>query len=61
MHIIICGLLPLDWRQRCDANLEKEFVNSGFQVKPPEELNDYLSCNININKEKRSAIFIKAD
>ena len=25
------------------AILEKEFVNAGFQVKPPEELNNYLS------------------
>ena len=25
------------------ASLEKEFVNAGFQVKPPEELNNYLS------------------
>ena len=32
------------------TTLEKEFVNAGFQVKPPEELNDYLSCNVNINK-----------
>ena len=38
------------------ASLEKEFVNTGFQVKPPEELNDYLSCNISINKEEGSAI-----
>ena len=34
------------------ASLGKEFVNAGFQVKPPEELNDYLSCNINIDKEE---------
>ena len=32
------------------AILEKEFVNADFQVKPPGELNDYLGCNININK-----------
>ena len=38
------------------ASLEKEFVNAGFQVKPPEELNDYLSWNNNINREEFSAI-----
>ena len=39
------------------ASLEKEFLNAGFQVNPPEELNDYLSWNINMNKEEGSAIF----
>ena len=39
------------------TSLDKKSVNAGFQVKPPEELNDYLSCNININKEEGSAIF----
>ena len=34
------------------ARLDKYVVNAGFQVKPPEELNDYLSCNINIDKEE---------
>ena len=33
------------------ASLEKEFVNAGFQVNPPEELDGHLSYNININKE----------
>ena len=33
------------------AILEKEFVNVGFQVNTLEELNYYLSCSININKE----------
>ena len=34
--------------------LEKEFVYSGFQVKPPGELKKYLSCNINKNNEEGS-------
>ena len=38
------------------AILEKEFVNVVFQVKPSEELNYYLSWNIDINKEEGSAI-----
>ena len=38
------------------TSLEKEFVNAGFKFKPPEELNYYLSCNININKEEGSEI-----
>ena len=33
------------------TSLKKEFVNAGFQVKTPEELNNYLCCKININKE----------
>ena len=28
------------------TSLEKEFVNAGFQVKPPEELNNYLSWKL---------------
>ena len=38
------------------ASLKKEFVNAVFQVNPPAELNDYLSCNINLNKEESSEI-----
>ena len=38
------------------AILEKKIVNAGFQVKPSEELNDYLSFNIGINKKEVSAI-----
>ena len=32
-------------------SLDKEFVNAGSQVNPTEELNNYLSCKININNE----------
>ena len=39
------------------ASLEKELVNAGLQVKPPEELSNYLIWKININKEEGSAIF----
>ena len=38
------------------ASLEKGFVNSCFQFKPLEEMNYYLSCSININKEEGNEI-----
>ena len=61
LGMIFISLYVDDWLCIGDkdtiVSLEKEFVNTGFQVKPSEELKNCLSWNININKEEGSAIF----